>query len=215
VNTIFDLRPFARRDNIVVGHDYLCPWCYVGWKQAKQLIAAYGVTLDWVGCELYPPSLPWSTPPPPSATPAPTPPPGPSRFDLFCGVEGIPLPEPRPGRLRTHNALLGAEYAKSIGQFDAFNDAVYVAYWERRENIEDVAVLQALAESVGIDPAALAQSIAEERFNENIVAFDDQAYALGIRHVPTFLFGSEELLAEAHYVELAYATERFLIRKPK
>jgi hypothetical protein len=55
-------------------------------------------------------------------------------------------------------------------------------------------------------------SIRADRYTENIVPFDDEAYAAGIRHVPTFIFGAEEVLAEANYTDLAHAAERFLFR---
>jgi predicted DsbA family dithiol-disulfide isomerase len=139
-----------------------------------------------------------------------------SRFELFCEAEKIQLPSPRPGFVRTHAALLGAEWAKSVGveAFDTYNTAVYRAYWEQCANIEDIATLAHIAQEAGLDSAALTESIIAERFADQILPFDDPAYAAGIRHVPTFLFGAEEQLAEAHYVELAYATERFLLRKP-
>ena len=91
----------------------------------------------------------------------------------------------------------------------------YRAYWERCEDIESWEVLAEIGKQLGLDAEALLAAIDAEQGVENILAFDDGAYAKGIRHVPTFIFGTEELLAEAHNIELAYATQRFLVRKPK
>jgi predicted DsbA family dithiol-disulfide isomerase len=216
VSTIFTLRPQARRDTIVVYHDYLCPWCYIGFFQIKKLVEVFGVELDWVGAELFPPEMEG---PPSKPGPLPISPPDPSkpltRFAQFCETEGIALPSPRPGFVRTHHALLGAEWAKANHQFEAYNEAVYRAYWERCENIESIDCLISIANSVSLDGEAMASSIRAEQYAERIVAFDDDAYNIGVRHVPTFVFGAEEQLAEAHYVELAFATERFLLRKSK
>lgn len=215
--TIFELRPYATREKIVLFHDYLCPWCWVGWIHATRLSREFGVTFDWRGAELYPPELE----PQLLSQPGPSAPRDPNRpltrFDRFCQTEQIFVPEPRPGFLRTHRALLGAEFVKATTDYAtelAWHEAVYRAYWERCEDIESLEVLAALGESVGLEAEALRASIRVGRYRENILPFDDGAYAVGIRHVPTFLFGGEELLAEAHYSELAYATQRFLVRKP-
>ena len=216
--TIFELRPYATRHNIVLFHDYLCPWCWVGWFHAVRLAEEFGVTFDWRGAELYPPELE----PEKLSKPGPSAPRHPdrkkTRFDLFCESEQILLPEPRPSFVRTHRALLGAEFVKATTDYAtelAWHEAVYRAFWERCADIESLDVLAELGAGIGLDAAALVASITAEKGAENILPFDDGAYAKGVRHVPTFIFGTEELLAEAHYIELAYATQRFLIRKPK
>ncbi len=216
MNTIFTLRPWARANNVALLHDYLCPWCWVGFFQAKKLTQETDIIFNWVGASLYPPELDG-----PASNPGPRPLPDPSapksRFDLFCDDEQIHVPLPRPGFVRTHNALLAAGWVKAEApeRFDALNEAIYRAYWERYENLEDISVLSALAQSVGLDGAALTESVTENRYDENIVRFDDGAYNVGIRNVPTFVFGASEQLAEANYPDLKRATERFLLRQNK
>ena len=209
---------------ITLFHDYLCPWCWVGLFQAKKLTQAFGVEFDWRGAELFPPDMERYSPPPTPApnagvTPAaPSPPPAPSRFDLFTQSEGIPMPDgPRPPFTRTHHALLGAEWAhaQGVAAFDVYNEAVYRAFWENRADIADLNVLRQITQSAGLDADALLHSIESGQYKNAIIPFDDTAYALGIRHVPTFLFNAEEKLAEAPYTDLARATERFLIRAEK
>jgi predicted DsbA family dithiol-disulfide isomerase len=215
MNTIFTLRPAARRETIALYHDYLCPWCWVGLFQAQKLSAEFGVTFEWVGAELFPPELnPERASNPGSYTVTTE---KKTRFDLFCDAEGIVMSDQRPGFVRTHNALLGAEWAKTQGLevFDTYNEAVYRAFWEKFENIEDVNVLKEIATNAGLNAAEMETSIASGEFEAHILKFDDDAYNAGIRHVPTFVFGAEEQLAEAHYADLARATERFLLRKPK
>jgi predicted DsbA family dithiol-disulfide isomerase len=202
--------------SVTLYHDFLCPWCWIGILQAQRLQAEYGLTFDWRGAELMPVSIPY-TPAPPKpedSNASPPPPTVKSRVDLFVESEGFVMPAPRPPFVRTHNALLAAEWARAEGAeaFNTFNEAVYRAYWERCDNISDLEVLEALANSVGLKGASLADSIRADRYTENILPFDDEAYAAGIRHVPTFIFGAEEFLAEANYADLAHAAERFLFR---
>ena len=216
--TISELRPYATRDNIILFHDYLCPWCWVGFFHAERLAAELGVVFDWRGAELYPPELEPERPSKPGPLPLRNSNRTKTRFDLFCESEQILVPEPRPGFVRTHRALLGAEFVKASTNYAtelAWHEAIYRAYWERCEDIESWEVLAEIGKQLGLDAEALLAAIDAEQGVENILAFDDGAYAKGIRHVPTFIFGTEELLAEAHYIELAYATQRFLVRKPK
>lgn len=214
--TISSLRPWAHPGNIVVLHDYVCPWCWVGFFQAKKLTVELGVSIEWVGASLYPPELdgPVSSPGP-RALPSPAASAPKSRFDLFCDEEQIFCPQPRPGFVRTHAALLAAEWATEVGGFDALNEAIYRAYWERCENIEDIDVLAGLARSVGLDGDALVTSVRSKRHEERVVRFDNPAYEIGVRNVPSFIFGGTELLAEAHYADLYRAAQRFLLRQKR
>ncbi|MBC8139072.1 MAG: DsbA family protein [Fibrella sp.] len=202
---------------ITLWHDFLCPWCWVAWVQAEKLKAEFGVTFDWRGAELFPPALNHKPAPPksvdPDAPPAPK-----TRFDLFVEAEGIAMPTPRPHFADMHSALLASEYVAvehSAETANAFIAAIYRAYWERQADVADRAILAQIAESVGVPASPMRESVASEQYAENILGFDDDAYAAGIRHVPTFVFGGEERLAEAPYTSLAHATERFLIRLEK
>lgn len=199
--------------------DTLCPWCWVGWVQARKLEAEFGVTFDWRHSELIPPEMKFSPSPPKPIDPnaPPEPPRPPSRFGLFLETEQVPLASPRPPFARTHQALLGAEFAWAAGRdaFDIYNEAMYRGYWENHDDLADLDVLTGYAYTAGLDTTAFTQSVTTEQYVNNIIPFDDEAYAIGIRHVPTFLFGAEESLAEANYTDLARATERFLIRSER
>ena len=206
---------------ITLYHDYICPWCYVGFFQAMRLTQEHGVIFDWRGSELLPPSMEF-TPSPPKPVDPDAPPRQPGRFDLFAEAEGLVPPEPRPAFVRSHHALLGQEFARradavagGTAQVVAYNEGVYRAFWEQREDIADVTVLSRIAGSLGWDVAAFAAAIEAEQDLNNIVPYDDDAYATGIRHLPLFVFGGEEMLAEAPYASLAAATANFLFRQAK
>lgn len=203
--------------DIVLVHDYLCPWSWIGLHHAKRLQQEYGVTFDWRGGELIPPSMEIHPPAPKPAPDPNAPPPAPapkSRFDLFVETEGYVMPNPRPPFLRTHHALLAAEWAwmEAHEGFEALNEAIYRAYWEERQDIADIDVLADIAASVGLNGTALEESVRSLRYEDHILPFDDDAYAAGIRNIPTFIFNGTEKLAEANYTDLAHATERFLVR---
>ena len=155
---------------VTIAHDYLCPWCWAGFIQAKRLKAEFPqIRQVWQGYELLPEELG----PLPDFKPQPKDPNAPpSRFELFSEAEGAPVPEGRTiGVIRTHNALEGAAYAqdKEPALFDAYNEAVYRAFWERSEDISDLAVLGRLAEGAGLDRAAFLSAVSGKAYYDQIV----------------------------------------------
>lgn len=206
--------PQEKDFTVTIAHDYLCPWCWVGFFQAKKLREDFPqIRQIWQGYELLPEELG----PLPDFSPKPAdpdaPPPPPSRFELFSQAEGAPVPEDRTiGVIRTHNALEGAAYVqdKAPELFDAYNEAVYRAFWEGSEDISDLVVLGRLAESVGIGTDAFLAAVSSKAYYPDIVRFDDDAYAADVTHVPTFLFRGERC-AEAPYTTIKELAERYLV----
>ena len=199
---------------VSVAHDYLCPWCWAGWIQWQKLAQEFPqITWDWVGYELLPEELG----PLPTHDPHPKDPDAPlSRFDLFAQAEGVPLHERTIGIVRTHYALEGAEWVKDKhpDRFDAYNEAVYRAFWERSDDISNLDILGNLVASVGIDDHTdiddFLLALTEKRYHTKIVRFDDDAYARDVTHVPTFLFRGERC-AEAPLSTLRDLCQRFLV----
>lgn len=199
---------------VAVAHDYLCPWCWVGFFQAQKLKQEFPqIELDWVGYELLPEELG----PLPDYKPQPRDPDKPpSRFEAFAEAEGVPLHERTIGVVRTHYALEGAEWVKENhpAKFDAYNEAVYRAFWERSDDISNLDILGSLVASIGIDDRDAVNdflgSLAAKKYHDKIIRFDDDAYARDVTHVPTFLFRGERC-AEAPYATIRDLASRFLI----
>ena len=196
---------------VTIAHDYLCPWCWVGFFQAKRLREAFPqIQQVWRGFELLPEELG----PLPDFKPQPKDPDAPpSRFEAFSQVEGAPVPEGRTvGIVRTHYALEGAAYAqdREPDRFDAYNEAVYRAFWEQSEDISDLDVLGRLAEGAGLDKIEFLSAVSSKAYYDEITRFDDDAYAADVTHVPTFLFRGERC-AEAPYNTIRELAERYLV----
>ena len=196
---------------VTIAHDYLCPWCWVGFFQAEKLRHEFPrIKQVWRGYELLPEELgplPEHDPHPkdPSAPP--------SRFELFSEAEGAPVPPGRTvGIVRTHAALEGAAYAqdKEPDRFDAYNEAVYRAFWEHSLDISDLDVLGRLAQDAGLDREGFLRAVSAKAYYHEIVRFDDDAYAADVTHVPTFQFRGERC-AEAPYSTVSELAARYLI----
>lgn len=194
---------------IAIAHDFLCPWCWVGLLQARRLQREHGVEIEWRGYELFPEGMDY-----PAATPeAPRPrnkPETPSRLDFLCAVEGMTMPDvKRPRGIKMTLPHLACVYARteSPETEDALVEAFYRAYWERGESIDRIEVVEAVANGIIRDLAAMRRCIDRRCGMDEIVPFDDPAYATGVYNVPTFFIGDERL-AEQPYKKLVEALER-------
>jgi len=192
---------------IPVAHDFICPWCWVGLVQAKRLEGEFGATIDWLGYELWPAELEW-----PDHKPGPEPPANkpvtPNRFEFILISDGLEIPKAeRPKKMRTFNAHQAVEYAKTEGVANILVESFYHALWRRGENINDVAVIKELASGTVKDIDALVSAVETQKFRENVVHFDDDAYAAGIYNVPTFFIGG------LRYAEQPYSVLRQAVKK--
>lgn len=197
-------------DTVIIAHDYLCPWCWIGFFQAKRLKEEFPqIHQDWRGFELLPESL-GPLPDYKRQTPDPNAPP--SRLQILLEHEGLKIPEDRTiGAVRTGAALQGAEYFKdkAPGQFDAYNEGVYRAFWEHSRDISDHSVLAEIARAADASADEFAAALTAKTYAPKITDFDDNAYAADITHVPTFVFRGERC-AEAPYETIKEIAMRFI-----
>ena len=196
--------------SVTIAHDYLCPWCWVGYFHALRLKEDFpNIEQIWVGYELLPEELG----PLPDYKPRPRDRENPSRFDLFTDSEGVIIPDDRTlGIIRTHNALEGAEWFKEHApdRFDDYNGAVYRGFWQHSVDISDLTILTGIAADNGADPEAFRSALEAKQYHDKIIRFDDDAYAADVTHVPTFIFRGERC-AEAPYSNIRDLASRYLI----
>lgn len=195
---------------IRVAHDPTCPWCWIAISQAQRLREEFGVTIRWVGYELWPEALAWPEPGPPAPEPPKNKPSVPSRLELACAAEGILIPfANRPKRMRVNAAFQAIELAYEHGVGEAFTDALYRAYWERGAAIGEVEPLIEIGAEFGLDAEAIRTAVETKQFQDRIVDFDDDAYSAGVYNVPTYFIG-ESRYAEQPFRVLQKALERAL-----
>lgn len=178
---------------IPVAHDFVCPWCWIMYFQCEELTAEFGVCFEWRGYELFPEELeqpePGPLPPPPIKTDRPS---TPTRMQLAYAAQRMEKPTSvRPKDMLTHNAHEAVEFAKLSGVQDQVIARFYRAYWEDGRVINDPDVIAELTADVIEDQAGLREAIETKRFKDQIVGFDDPAYASGVYNVPTFFIGEE------------------------
>ena len=90
--------------------------------------------------------------------------------------------------LRPSRALRSCVYAAQAGCAAAFVHAVMRGYWFEKQDISDLAVLQAMADEVGLGPRPIAEIVVDARYKGAVADNTDDAVASGVFGVPSFLF---------------------------
>jgi predicted DsbA family dithiol-disulfide isomerase len=123
-------------------------------------------------------------------------------------VEGLPFGD----RNMTYNSRLAQElgkWAEAQGKIEAYNNAVFQAYFARGRNIGSYNTLVEVVGSVDLDVNE-ARKVLEERPYENAVDADwDRSRQMGIKAVPTFVMDDRMLVGAQPYAALEeFVTER-------
>lgn len=174
---------------IKVYSDYVCPFCYLGEQQLKEVLEEeheLKVATEWMPFELRP-------------FPTPTLRPGdeylprvwnssvyPMAEDMGVEIK-LPTISPQP---YTHLAFEGYQFALEEGKGEAYTHRMFEAFFKEDEDIGDLEVLTQLAEEVGLDPAAYRQAVENRKYKEQHRQALQEAQRHGIRAVPTFQIGN-------------------------
>jgi predicted DsbA family dithiol-disulfide isomerase len=191
--------------------DVVCPWCYLG---AANLMRALG---EHDGA--HPFAIRWR----PFQLDPTIPPEGKDRAAYLAAKFGAPewLADAH-ARIEAMGAEVGIAFrldriTRSPNTLDAHRlirwaepeglqtraaMALFARYFEAGEDVSDPAVLRAAAEEAGMDGAAVSRLLAGDADREATRDEAEQAHAMGITGVPTFILGDRYAVAGAQPVEL-------------
>jgi predicted DsbA family dithiol-disulfide isomerase len=182
---------------IAMFSDFVCPFCYIGFRTMRNLKRELDFELEWRGFEIHPERPPTGLPtervygPPDSEL----------RKAVWARVSSLAdaarLAMKSPEILaNSHAALLAAEYAcdAGAGHAEAFEEQVYRAYFERGANIGDLEVLKRAAAEAGLDPQAVAEATQSPKYELRLRNNALVARSRGVSGVPTFFIGDFPLV---------------------
>ncbi|HMM53969.1 MAG TPA: 2-hydroxychromene-2-carboxylate isomerase [Candidatus Desulfobacillus sp.] len=114
-------------------------------------------------------------------------------FARSARYHGVPFNFPAKFPLATVAAARAYYWlaGQDRGKARVFAQAAFRAYWVEGRDISEVAVLEEIAASLGIDTAALAAGIASPQVKERLRAETDGAIAGGMCGAPFFIVDSE------------------------
>lgn len=108
-------------------------------------------------------------------------------------------------RKMTFNSRLAQEmgkWAQDQGRGDAFHQAVFLAYFQRGENIARRPVLIQICSAVGLDPAAAKAALDQRSYRQAVDLDWQRSRQMGVTAVPTFVLGGQRLVGAQSYAAL-------------
>lgn len=102
----------------------------------------------------------------------------------------------------SHSALESAEYARSVGKFEAYHKALMDAYFKDGRDIGKIDVLIELARKIDMDDKELYDAIKERRFETKLISDANRAHGMGINSTPVFIINDEYMIIGAQHIDI-------------
>lgn len=99
-------------------------------------------------------------------------------------------------------ALEASEFARDYGDFHAFHNVVFKAYFTDGKNIGDLQTILSLAQSVGLNQVALRQALDEHRYANRLSEAQAAGAGYGVTGTPTFIINGKYSLVGAQPIEV-------------
>jgi predicted DsbA family dithiol-disulfide isomerase len=115
---------------------------------------------------------------------------------------GLELKRMEGGHYPTRLAHIGAKFAITQGEGDAYHRAVFRAHWQELRDISSPDTLADIAVAIGLDEAAFRAALADEQYIVEVETDEYWAYQHGLGGVPAFIFGNRYLISGAQPVEV-------------
>ena len=114
-------------------------------------------------------------------------------------------PQETPKPMRVHEATV---YAKEKGLDDKFHHLAAAAYWETGADLNDMNVLQGIAEESGLNWSELSPLMESQRYKDRVLEEYEAAKALGIGGTPSYSIAGELLKGDVSLEDLQAAGEK-------
>ncbi|MHA1912810.1 MAG: DsbA family oxidoreductase [Promethearchaeota archaeon] len=202
-----------KKIKVVVFSDYICPFCYIGFKRIEKLEEQFDLDVEWRPFELHP-EIPKN---------------GASVSKLQFPKGYLEMALANVNRLAKEDgielkfsdkfpnsqlALIFSEFAKKAGKFDEFHKMVFEAYWKEGKDIGDPNLLLNLAESIGLNIEELQEY---SKSDEPLKILKQSNYELGrcgINGVPTFFIEDRLIYGAQPYEMFEMAINSILEEDP-
>lgn len=189
----------VKATKLTIYTDYVCPWCYIGQGVVGRLKAEHDVAVDWKPFYLRPDTPPEGMELPAylqarasSAT---------ERLRQMARANGMEMVSPSwiPNTRLAHEAT---EYAREQGKADDFHRIVFRKYYGEGQDIGRWEVLRAAAEEVGLDASVMECLVIDGRYTATVEDQVEEAFALGITGVPTYILNDRCAIVGAQSYEV-------------
>jgi predicted DsbA family dithiol-disulfide isomerase len=180
---------------ITMFSDFICPFCFIGFETIRKLKPEFGFELEWRGFQIHPewptegmPASEYRRGMDPETRRAIW-----ERISAMANAAGFSMKQPET-LSNSRLALEAAEFAKSVGKDEAFEERVYRAYFQEALNIGDQRVLVNLGTDVGIDRDEMNLALESNRYTLTLQNNAYVAHEREVTGVPTFFIGEYPLV---------------------
>lgn len=182
--------------------DFNCTWCYFNRPSIKKLKREYDIVISYRAFPLHP-DIPEGGMPIEELFG--------SNFPLMndkmqklehiATSLGLPLAK----RSTISNSRLSqelAKWAKTKNKLEEYQDAIYDAYFSRRQNIADKAILSEIADACGLSKTEALDVLETGTFSEAVDMDWEKSEELGIMVAPTYIMNGKRLMGSQTYEKL-------------
>jgi predicted DsbA family dithiol-disulfide isomerase len=171
------------RVDLDIWSDYVCPFCYLMVPALARLGDEFGEDLKvrWRAYELRPDPVPTLDPE------------GDYLGDVWshsvyplAAERGmvLQLPNVQPRSRLAHEA---SHFARVQGRFEAMNEGIFRAFFQRSEDIGKAGVLVEIGHGVGLDETSLSRVLHHRTQRDSVLADEEHAAELGLSAVPAMV----------------------------
>jgi len=108
----------------------------------------------------------------------------------------------RPFLSNSRLALQAAEFSREKGRFDAFHEAVFVAYFSHGFDIGNLDVLEQIGRDCGLDTEAMQKAIASGKYLSKLEESKEDAAYHGVTGVPSFFINEKKSVIGAQPIDV-------------
>ena len=189
--------------SVRVFFDFTCPYCYLARGFLKKMQRERALKTEWVPWEIAP-ELPSDGATIPEEKRA-------GSLERYRDLAGDSCRfEMMTHSPNTHNALLGLEFARSVGMADAYTDRFFKARFIEDINFSSVDTVVKVGVEAGLDEAALRRSIEDKRYENVLTELDREAEGMGLEVVPSFVQDGKLVLAGSTTMKFGEFREKYL-----
>jgi len=127
------------------------------------------------------------------------------KFAASFGITNMIMPKKMPN---TRRAIAAAEFARDHEKLHDFRRAAMAAYWREGNDLEDNAVIAAIAKTVGLNPQETVAAMDAERYLSRVDFRRWEAMQAGVTGIPFFIIGSERIAGCHSYEKLVAIAEQ-------
>jgi predicted DsbA family dithiol-disulfide isomerase len=192
---------------VEIWSDVMCPFCYIGKRRFERALAQFPqaekVQIEWKSFQLDPESATDTSKNYAQVLAEKKNMPLPQVREMFANVaemgrnEGLRLDFDKAVVANSLQAHRFTHLAKAHSKQNEAEELLFKAHFTDGKNIDDAEVLAQLGEEIGIGATAVRKMLASEAYISDVQRDQYEAYQIGVRGVPFFVFNDKYAISGA------------------